>query len=127
MGSTAHALIVSVAPKRLEKASLSSITSTATMGYASTIAAAWIAQSPMPPTPNTATDCPGFTPSVLIMAPAPVITAQPITQVRSVGTSLGIGNTTRSDPRAYSAQVEAEPETSFPRHLNVDCGRSFKA
>src|ERR687896_2489957 len=60
-----------------------------------------------------------------MIAPAPVITAQPMIAVTSVGTSLGIGTTTRSDAIAYSAHVEAECETSFPSHEAIDCGRSL--
>src|SRR5688500_2204633 len=60
-----------------------------------------------------------------MIAPAPVITAQPMIAVTSVGTSLGIGTTTRSDAIAYSAHVAAECETSFPPHEAIDCGRSL--
>ena len=78
------------------------------IGWPSTAAAAATAQSPMPPAPKIATDWPLRTFNVLMIAPAPVMTAQPMIDVTSVGRSLGIGKTTRSDARAYSAQVAAE-------------------
>jgi hypothetical protein len=40
--------------------------------------APWIAFSPTPPTPKTATRLPGLTPAVFQTAPTPVITEQPI-------------------------------------------------
>ena len=43
-----------------------------------------------------------------LAGPAPVMTAQPMIAVTSVGTSLGSATTTRSDAKAYSAQVAAE-------------------
>ena len=38
----------------------------------------WITLSPIPPSPNTAADDPISTPAVLITAPIPVVTPQPI-------------------------------------------------
>ena len=45
---------------------------------APTIRAPWITLSPMPPSPNTATLAPGHTFAVLITAPMPVVTPQPM-------------------------------------------------
>ena len=81
----------------------------------------------MPPAPNTATDCPGRVCRVLMIAPAPVITAQPTIEVTSVGRSFGIGNTTRSWAMAYSAQVAAECITFLPFQLALYCARSLSA
>src|SRR5262245_44996415 len=55
------------------------------------------------------------------------MTAQPMIAVISVATSLGIGKTTRSDAKAYSAHVAAECKTSFPCQIAMDWARSFKA
>ena len=45
---------------------------------APTILAPWMTLSPMPPRPNTATLAPGYTLAVLITAPMPVVTPQPM-------------------------------------------------
>jgi hypothetical protein len=60
-------------------------------------AAAWMAASPTPPQPNTATVSPGRTPAVLTIAPNPVITPQPIRQAASGGTA---GSTLTAWPAA---------------------------
>jgi len=95
-------------------------------GSGFTLAAAAMAQRPIPPAPKTATDWALRTLSVLMIAPAPVITAQPMIEVTSVAMSLGIGTTTRSDASAYSAHVAAECETTWPFHKAVYCSLSFK-
>ena len=60
-------------------------------------------ESPTPPQPKTATDEPGVTFAVLIAAPTPVITPQPIRQARSKGISLGTGIAPDSGTTQYSA------------------------
>ena len=61
---------------------------------------------------------------MLIIAPAPVITAQPTIEVTSVGRSFGIGSTTRSDAKAYSAQVAAQWNARLEDHL-LDLGMEW--
>ena len=45
---------------------------------APTMRAPWMTLRPMPPSPNTATLAPGHTFAVLITAPMPVVTPQPM-------------------------------------------------
>ena len=78
-----------VAPKARANSSLEPSRSTAMMGSALTAAAAATAERPTPPTPKIATLLPGRTPAVLTTAPAPVITAQPMMAVTSVGAHSG--------------------------------------
>ncbi len=80
--------------------------STATIGPAPTMRAAWITESPTPPQPMTATPAPGSTPAVRVTPPQPVSTAQPISAARSSGTSLRIGTATDSGTTACSANEE---------------------
>jgi hypothetical protein len=54
-----------------------------------------------------------------MIAPAPVITAQPMIEVMSVASSAGNGKTTRSCAKANSAHVAAECMTSLPRQSAV--------
>ena len=61
------------------------------MGCAVTRAPPWITFSPTPPTPKTAMLAPGGTWAVLITAPTPVMTEQPIRAARSSGMSGRIG------------------------------------
>src|SRR3546814_17357069 len=58
---------------------------------------------PTPPSPITATFCPGRTPAVFSAAPTPVITAQPNTAAISSGTSLSTRTTEPRSTPAYSA------------------------
>ena len=67
-----------VAPKSRAIASFCSLMSTATMRRAPAMRAPWITLSPMPPKPNTATFEPGVTLAVLMTAPMPVVTPQPM-------------------------------------------------
>ena len=99
------ALTVWVAPNRRAKSSFASSTSTAMTTVAPTLAAACTALRPTPPAPNTATDCPSRTPAVLVTAPAPVITAQPIMLVLTTSAGRGTGTTKCSLTRQWSAQV----------------------
>ena len=78
----------SVAPKRLASSSFSSDTSTAKMRAAPAMRAPWIVAMPTPPQPNTATVEPGCTRAVLIAAPTPVVTPQPISAATCSGISL---------------------------------------
>ena len=86
-------MINCVAPNSCANFNFSSSRSTAITGFALLIEAACMAHNPTPPTPNTATDSPGFTCAVFITAPAPVKTAHPTIQDISVGYSLSIGTT----------------------------------
>src|ERR1700758_1029338 len=67
-----------VMPNFLPQSSLESLTSTPTILLAPTNLAPWITLRPMPPNPNTTTLAPGVTLAVLITAPTPVVTPQPI-------------------------------------------------
>ena len=61
------------------------------IGCAATIAPPWTTLSPTPPTPKTAMLAPGGTAAVLMTAPTPVMTEQPISAARSSGIALSIG------------------------------------
>ena len=52
--------------------------------------APWITLMPTPPQPKTTTVEPGSTLAVLMAAPTPVMTAQPISEATSKGTSSSI-------------------------------------
>ena len=106
------AFTVSVAPNRRATSSLSSSRSTAMIGSAPTTFAATIADRPTPPTPITATLWPRCTPAVCTTAPAPVITAHPMIDVTSVGTSSGSVTTNSSSAIVRSAQVNTFCETA---------------
>jgi len=69
--------------------------------------APWIALIPTPPAPNTTTDDPGRTLAVLIAAPAPVITPQPMSAATSSGMSLSILIDACCGTIVYSAKVPA--------------------
>src|SRR4029453_18150173 len=122
-GSPLAALTPCVAPKRCAKASLSSLRSTAMIGYAPTIWAAAMAHSPTPPAPNTATDSFTRTPRVLRITPAPVSTAQPIIDVTSVATSWSRGTTTRSESRVYSVHGAGPAGTAWRFHCTCTGAR----
>src|SRR5436309_10753118 len=64
------------APNLRAHSTLDSTTSTATIGYADTIAAAWTMFTPTPPTPNTTTDWPTCTAASRLTTPMAVVTAQ---------------------------------------------------
>ena len=59
-------------------ASRAGLRSTPTIMLAPTSLAPWITLRPMPPSPNTTTLAPGSTRAVLMTAPRPVVTPQPI-------------------------------------------------
>ena len=79
-----------LAPSARACSSLAALTSTAMTGCAATIAPPCTTLSPTPPTPNTAMLAPGGTAAVLMTAPTPVITEQPMSAARSSGTLLSI-------------------------------------
>ena len=72
-----------VAPNRLASSSFASTRSTATISAAPAIRAPWMAAMPTPPQPNTTTDEPGATLAVLMAAPTPVVTPQPMSEATS--------------------------------------------
>ena len=82
-----------VAPRRLASSSLDSRRSTATISAAPATRAPWMAEMPTPPQPNTTTVEPGSTLAVLMAAPTPVMTPQPISEAISSGTEASIGTT----------------------------------
>src|SRR5262245_46614182 len=75
-----------LAPSARACSSLAALTSTAMIGCAATSAPPCTTLRPTPPTPNTAMLAPGGTAAVLITAPTPVITEQPISAAQSRGT-----------------------------------------
>ena len=62
---------------------------------------------PTPPHPNTTTDDPGVTFTVLIAAPTPVVTPQPMSDAISNGTSSAILMAASAGIVVYSANVPA--------------------
>ena len=87
------------------------------IGSAPLIEAARTAESPTPPTPNTATASPGCTRVVWITAPAPVSTAQPMIEHRSAGSSAPIGTRYCSETRACSLQVNTGHGMRLSRYV----------
>src|SRR5689334_20758450 len=75
------------------------------IGLAPQFLAAAIADRPTPPTPQTATLCPGRTPAECSTAPAPVITAQPMMAPVSSGVPSGAFTTYCSSAIVCEAQV----------------------
>ena len=73
---------------------------------APTIAAAWIALSPMPPQPITATISPGRTCAVFSTAPTPVVTPQPMSAALSSGMSGRIFTSMFSCTSSCSAKLD---------------------
>ena len=67
-----------VMPKRSARARRCGFTSTPMILFAPTSRAPWMTLRPIPPSPNTTTFAPGSTPAVLITAPIPVVTPQPM-------------------------------------------------
>ena len=67
--------------------SFSASVSTATISAAPAMRAPWMAAIPTPPQPITHTDEPGRMRAVLIAAPTPVVTPQPISATTSSGIS----------------------------------------
>jgi hypothetical protein len=62
---------------------------------------------PIPPQPITAVELPALARAVLMTAPTPVATAQPMTAATSKGTSAGMGIAPASSMTAYWDIVEA--------------------
>ena len=65
--------------------------------------APWIAASPTPPAPKTATVEPGSIRAVFSTAPTPVVTPQPIRAARSSGMSSSIFTSAFSCTSIFSA------------------------
>ena len=76
--STSFGLTKWVIPNLRPISSLPGFTSTPTIMSAPTSLAPWMTLRPMPPSPNTTTLAPGSTFAVLITAPTPVVTPQPM-------------------------------------------------
>ena len=102
-GSCDDASTICVAPSSRAFASLLSTISTAMIIPAPPMRAPWIAASPTPPAPNTATEDPGSIFAVFSTAPTPVITPQPTSAARSSGTSSRIFTTAFSCSSIFSA------------------------
>ncbi len=79
-----------------------------------------MAAIPTPPQPNTTTDEPGFTLAVLMAAPTPVVTPQPMSEAISKGMSSSILMAASWGTVMYSAKVPvpAMPNTSSPLRVN---------
>ncbi len=77
----------SVAPSRRAMANFSGLVSMPMMRPAPAMTAPWMTDSPMPPSPKTATVAPGWTFAVFSTAPMPVVTPQPRRQTLSSGAS----------------------------------------
>ena len=88
-------------------------TSIATMRSAPATFAAITAASPTVPQPNTATELPGCERASLKIAPAPVITPQPIGARSSSGRSASTRNALRALATAWVAKDDWP--TKFPR------------
>src|SRR6266404_2663881 len=93
-----------VAPKRLAALSLDLARSTAMMGEAPASAAPWMLLRPTPPVPITTTLL-ALTPAVLMTAPMPVMTAQPMREAEAKGTSLGMATAWEPSTTTYSAKA----------------------
>ena len=65
--------------------------------------APWMAEMPIPPAPITATDEPGSIAAVLMAAPTPVVTPQPISETISSGMSASTFTTAFSGMMSSSA------------------------
>ncbi len=84
---------------------------------------------PTPPQPITATDEPASTWAVLMAAPRPVVTPQPIRAAISNGTSSGIGTAQPAPTTTSSVKVPvpAKPKTSPPGRLKLRGARVREA
>ena len=78
----------------------------AMMRPALAMTAPWMTDSPMPPSPNTATLAPGSTLAVFSTAPMPVVTPQPSRQTLSSGAAGLIFASAISGTTVYSENVE---------------------
>ena len=79
--------------------------------------------SPTPPQPNTATDAPGSTRAVLITAPTPVSTPQPISAAWASGTDLSIGITTSCGTTVAVLNVPSPSSFRIVRSLPASRGK----
>ena len=103
--STSRLLTVCVAPNALAHSSFRGSMSTAMIVRAPASAAPWIAASPTPPQPNTATVSPRCTFPVYIAAPSPAITPHPMRPAAS-GLALGsIGTHCVAATSVFSAKA----------------------
>ena len=75
---TSSGLMKCVMPNFSAIARLAGLMSMPMILSAPTMRAPWITLSPMPPRPNTTTFAPGQTLAVLMTAPMPVVTPQPM-------------------------------------------------
>ena len=82
------------------------------MRAAPAILAPWMAAMPTPPHPKTTTFEPGWTFAVLMAAPTPVVTPQPMSEAISNGTSASILTAPSTGIVRYSANV---PVPAMPR------------
>ena len=98
-----------VAPSWRADSSLPPTTSMAMIGWAATIAPPCTAFRPTPPTPKTAMLAPGGTAAVLITAPTPVITEQPMSAARSRGMFLSMAIADDSATTVTDAYVATWP------------------
>ena len=105
-GSVSAALTTSVAPKCRARLSLVPLMSTAMIRPAPAMAAPLIADSPTPPQPITATVLPTSIFAVLMTAPKPVVTPQPMSAARSNGMSSRIFTSACSWTSIISAKAE---------------------
>src|SRR5829696_6396458 len=93
------------APNSRASARRSSERSTAMMVLAPTKLRPSSIACPTPPQPSTTAVSPGRTRAVLVTAPTPVVTAQPISAATGKGTSSGIGTAADSGTTVSSAKV----------------------
>ncbi len=109
-----------VAPKRLAVSSFSSLRSTATMTEAPAMRQPWMTLMPTPPQPITTQVEPGVTLAVLMAAPTPVVTPQPMSEAMSKGTSSSILMAPSWGTTSDSAKVPkpAMPNSSVSPSLN---------
>ena len=114
--SVSSGSITSVAPKRMASSRRDPEGSDTTMRAAPAIAAPCTMEMPIPPAPMTRTWSPGCTAAVLIAAPTPVCTAQPITQATSSGTSTGMATA----PEAAMMTSSAQAPRPRPRYTTSD-------
>ena len=89
--------------------------------------APWMAEMPTPPQPNTTTDEPGSTLAVLMAAPTPVVTPQPISEAISNGTSSSILTAACSGIVVYSAKVPAPAKPKIGVSPSREAGHERRA
>ena len=69
---------------------------------------------PIPPAPNTTTDCPIATWALLVTTPKAVVTAQPKSAAASTSKSAGTAVTRFSEITACSLNVVTQPAFTVP-------------